>query len=191
MKKQVESELTLTNYTGHYGHLIVAILLFLLIFWMIIYPGFYHKSLFWTFIVLYERKNIFTFLGLLGMIGLFAYSLAQFFMLPFKITFSEEGIRAYSLHTKGSYFIRWEQLTEFRFIKRVYTRYQVEREYMQIVIASHQYSTKFLRSLGPTFPLYDFMYDKANVNTQVRDKVLELFGRKCPQLANSESIHHA
>jgi hypothetical protein len=186
VKKEVKSELTLNNYSGHYGNLIVAILLFLLLFWIIIYPGLYHKNLFWPFIVLYEHKYIFQFLGLLGMIGLFVYYMAQFFMLPFKITFSEEGICIYSIYPKEPSCIRWEDLTEFRFIKRVRSRYQVTREYMQIVIASDQYSTKILGSLGPTFRLLDFCYD----NARVKEKVLELYEKRCPQLVNSESIAH-
>jgi hypothetical protein len=186
-EKKVESELTLNNYSGHYGNLIVAILLFLILFLTIIYPGLYHKNLFWTFIEFYKHEYIFQLLGLLGMIGLFSYSMAQFLILPFKITFPEECIHIYSLHSKGSCVIRWENLTEFRFIERVRSRYQVTREYMQIVIASDQYSTKILGSLGPTFRLLDFFYD----NALVKKKVLELYEKKCPQLANSESIDHA
>jgi hypothetical protein len=186
MKKEVESELTLNNYSGHYGNLINAILLFLLLFWIIIYPGLYHKNLLWPFIVLYEGKYIFQFLGLLGMIGLFVYSMTQFFMLPFKITFSEEGIRIHSIYPKEPPFIKWEALTELRFIKKLRTRYQVTREYMQVVIVSDKHSTKTLGSLGPTFNLVGFTYN----NGLARDQILELYKRKCPQLANSESIAH-
>jgi hypothetical protein len=184
MIRKKDNEFALTNYVCHYGNLINASLLFLLISWLIIYPALYHKNLFWPFIVLYERRNFFAFLGELLMIGLFAYSVAQFFIVPFKIIFSEEGIRIFSLHTKGTYFIRWEDLTEFRFINLVRRRYQIETKYMRLVFASNKFSTKILGSLGPTFELGDFKNDNAaNV-----EKILKLYEKKCPQLANSASL---
>lgn len=187
MIRKTDNEFALTNYVGHYGHLIIAGLLFLLISWLIIYPAIYHKNLFWPFVVLYERKNFFAFLGLLVMIGLFAYSVAQFIMLPFKIIFSEEGIRAHSLYPRESSLLKWEDLTEFRFINLVRRRYQVETKYMRVIIMSDKFSTKILGSLGPTFELKDLKND----NAISREKILELYEKKCPQLANPEGLHNA
>jgi hypothetical protein len=187
MKNQVESELYLSKYLGHYIYSAYLILGDMFILWLVAYPALYHRNLFWPFIVLYEQKNFFALIGLLGFIGLFVCATAQFFTIPFKINFSEEGIRAYSLSNLKSYLIKWEDLTEFKVIKLVRTRYQVKSEYTQIVIVSDQYSTKTLGSLGPSFGLKDLRHNNAaNI-----EQILELCKRKYPQLVDAEILHNA
>ncbi len=186
MKNQIDGELRLTNYLGKYIQFILLVLGYLFIFLIVIYPGIYNKNLFVTFIELYESKNFFTFLGLIGFIGLSIYTTVQFFTDPFKITFSEEGIQTHSLQKSRSCFIEWKDLNEFRFIKLVRRRYQIETKYMRLVLASNKFSTKILGSLGPTFELGDFKNDNAaNV-----EKILELYEKKCPQLGNSEGLQN-
>jgi hypothetical protein len=179
MTNQVDSEFYLSKYLGHYVYSAYLVLGDLLILWIIVYPGIYSKNLFITFIELYESKDFFTLIGLLGFIGLFVYATVQFFTIPFKITFSEEGIRTYSLSNLKSYLIKWEDLTEFQIIKLVRTRYQVRSEYTQIVIVSDKYSTKTLGSLGPSFGLKDLKHN----NVENLNKIMELYKRKCPELA--------
>ncbi len=186
MKNKLDSELTLTNYASHYVHFAFVILVYLIVLYSFVLPAFYTKNLFWPFTELYATKNYLALLGVLAPIGISAYHTFLLITTPFKIIFSEEGIHIYSLYNLESYFIKWEDLTELQFIKVIKRRYQVETEFMKIVIRSDQYSTKVLGSLGPTFNLKDFK----NNNIIIRDQILELYRKECPRLANSESLLH-
>jgi hypothetical protein len=184
MGNKEKIEVVLNGYSGLYISLLINVLGILLVSYLVLTPAFYSGNLFAIFITFYKNKYFFGIIGLLSLILLVCYSVYTTLRNPFKITFSEEGIRIYSLRYPKSKLMKWKDLTEFQLIKR--QPKGITEILMQIVVVSNKFSTKSLNDLGPRFKVKTLEGSKATN----MDRILELYQKNCPQLANVENIQH-
>lgn len=139
--------------------------------YLIVYPGIRYKNPFLFFTGLYADGEYLLLLGMIGYTLSAMYGIYLVCVPPFKIVFSDEGIRIFSLWFLRPLFLRWNELTEFQA-----TEEQSKTEsgsisyYIQIAIVSKKFSTKSRSSLGPSFRI-----PAVGKNSDAAERILELY----------------
>lgn len=165
-----KNDVILTSYCRVLLAFLLAVPLSLAILgYLIISPGIDYKNPFLIFTGLYASGEYLLLLGLIGFTLIPVYLIYSVFTAPFKLIFSNKGIRVYSLWFFRSLFLRWEELTEFQVVE-VKTEGVYRRYYAETVIVSKKFSTISRKSrsyVGPLFPISD--------DSDAIERILELY----------------
>ncbi len=159
-----------------YWSLLLALLLVIplslaVLNFLIISPGIYHKTPFVIFTGSYADGKYLQLLGFIGFTLLPVYLIYSVWTAPFKLVFSDKGVRVYSLWFLRPLALRWDELTEFQVIEeQSKTESGSISYYIQIAIVSKRFSTKSRSSLGPSFRI-----PAVGKNSDAAERILELY----------------